>query len=94
MVVRALSSDAAYGQPVKAGSTATLTAAFDTAKISRDLAAYLNGFEQTNETFGPVRFLSKDTTIQPSQLAVAAWVQDTRTHRVLQAAFARLVPPK
>jgi hypothetical protein len=88
MVVRALSSDAAYGQPIKAGIAATLTATFSTAKVSHDLAAYLDQFEQSNESFGPIHFLSKDTTLQPSQLAIAAWVQDTRTHRVLQAAFA------
>ena len=93
MVVRALSSDAAYGQPVKAGSSATLTATFDPAKISRDLAAYLERFEQSNESFGPTHFLSKDTTLRTSQLAVAAWVQDTRTHRVLQAAFAPAIAP-
>ena len=91
MVVRALSSDAAFGQPVKAGSTATLTATFDPAKIGRDLTAYLDRFEQSNESFGPIHFLSKDTNLQTSQLAVAAWVQDTRTHRVLQAAFAPVV---
>ena len=92
MVVRALSSDAAYGDPVKAGVTATFTAAFDPAAISRGLAAYLDHFETANDTFGSFRFLTKDTTMQPSQLAVAAWVQDTRTHRVLGAAFAPASP--
>ncbi len=90
MVVRALSSDAAYGQPLKAGATATLTATFHPAEISRDLRTYLDRFEVSNESFGPVHFLSKDTTLQTSQLSVVAWVQDTRTHRVLQAAFARV----
>lgn len=92
MVVRALSSDAAFGQPVKAGSTATMSAAFNVSSISRDLAGYLDGFEQTNESFGPIHFLSKQTSLQTSRLGVAAWVQDTRTHRVLQAAFAPVVP--
>ena len=91
MVVRALSSDAGYGQPVKAGAVVTLTATFHPEGISRDLAVYLDGFEKNNDSFGSFHFLSKDTAMQTSQLAVAIWVQDTRTHRVLQAAFAPVV---
>jgi predicted negative regulator of RcsB-dependent stress response len=85
MVVRSLALPADSGLPVEPGKP--LHAIFNPAKISSNLTEYLNGYEQKNDRFGKVEFLSKDTTIHPSHMAVAAWVQDTTTHRVLQAAF-------
>jgi len=87
MVVRSLFSPADQGQAVAAGSTATLSASFDAAAISVKWAAYLSAYEMNNERYGRINFLSKDTTITPSHLAVAAWVQDSSTHHVYQAAF-------
>lgn len=87
MVVRGLSSDAAGGEPIHPGETVTHTAAFNPTVISHSLSDYLTRYERSNDRFGPVKFLSKDTAMEPGHLAVAAWVQDTVTHRVLQAAF-------
>ncbi|WP_158942258.1 hypothetical protein [Granulicella sp. S190] len=86
MVVRALSQPA----PEPIGSSKTLDATFDPATISTELKSYLDSFEQKNDRFGKIQFLSKDTTLEPSHLAVAAWVEDTTTHRVLQSAFVPL----
>jgi hypothetical protein len=85
MVVRSLAQPADSGFPVEPGKT--FDATFDPAQISSKLKDYLNAYEVKNDRFGKVEFLSKDTTIQPNRIAVAAWVQDTNTHRVLQAAF-------
>ena len=90
MVVRALAKPADSGFPLELGKTATADAAFDPAAISATLAEYLTQYEKSNDRFGPIKFISKDTTMQPELLAVAAWVQDTATHRVLQSAIVLL----
>ena len=93
MVVRALAKPADSGFPVSADGSFTLDASFDPAAISNALSSYLDTFEQHNELgFGKIKFLSKDTAMQHGHLAVAVWVQDTVTHRILQAAFAPVNP--
>ena len=81
MVVR----DATAGDPVTLGSAQTITAAFDPAEISLTLESYLSGYEKANDRYGEIHFLTKGTAMQPRSLALAAWVQDSSTHRVLQA---------
>jgi len=88
MVVRSLAQPAGSGSPVEPGKP--LEATFDSATISATLKSYLDGYEQKNDRFGKVEFLAKDTTLEPTHLAIAAWVEDTTTHRVLQAAFVSL----
>jgi hypothetical protein len=88
MVVRSLAHQAGSGSPVEPGKT--LDATFDPAAISASLKSYLDAYEQKNDRFGKVEFLAKDTTLEPDHLAVAAWVEDITTHRVLQAAFVPL----
>ncbi len=90
MVVRAVAGNPAYGQPLHPGKTEAFQAAFDHVALRRDLVAYLDGFEIKNDRFGPVRFLSKDVSLNPAKLGVVAWMQDTRTHRVMQSAFVPL----
>jgi predicted heme/steroid binding protein len=87
MVVRALAKPADSGFRVTAGDNFSLDASFDLAAISGALRTYLDDYEQHNDRFGKITFISKDTTIRPSHLAIAAWVQDSVSHRVLQAAF-------
>ena len=90
MVVRALAKPADSGFPVIAGNTVTLDASFDPAAISQSLVSYLNGYEQRNDRFGKITFLTKDTTMQPGHLSIAAWVQDSASHHVLAAALVPL----
>ena len=84
MVVRSLAKPANTGYPVTAGATANLDASFDPAAISRSLVTYLDGYEEKNEKFGKIKFISKDMTMRPEHLMVAVWVQDAVSHRVLQ----------
>ncbi len=94
MVVRSLASSAAAGQTIAAASTSAVNATFDPAAISAKWATYLTSYETGNDRFGKVKFLSKDTAMQPDRLAVAVWVQDSATHRVLQAAFLPVSPER
>ncbi len=94
MVVRSLAKAADSGFPVEIGKTATVEARFDPAAITKSLGVYLAGYEKSNDRFGPITFISTDTTMDPSHLAVAAWVEDAVTHRVLQAAFVPLTVEK
>jgi hypothetical protein len=87
MVVRSLAKPADSGFRVSAGDNFSLDASFDPVAISGALRTYLDDYEQHNKTYGKITFISKDTTIRPSHLAIAAWVQDSVSHRVLQAAF-------
>lgn len=91
MVVRSLAKPADSGFSVEPAGTFTLDASFDPAAISRSLASYLDGYEQQNDRFGKIKFLTKDTTMQPNHLAIAAWVQDSVSHRVLQTVLVPVV---
>jgi hypothetical protein len=87
MVVRSLAKPADGGFEAHADGTLSFDASFDPAAISKALTTYLDGFEEQNDRFGKIKFLTKDMTMQPGHLAVAAWVQDTLSHKVLQAAL-------
>lgn len=86
-VVRALAKPADGGFAVAPDKTLTLDATFDPAAISATLKTYLDDYAKHNDRFGPITFLSTDTTMQPSHLYIAAWVQDLKTHRVLATAI-------
>jgi len=86
MVVRSIITP--DGKPAfLAGSSSTLGATMDPAAISKKWADYLSVYEDHNDRYGKITFLSKDTSMKPQHLAVVAWVQDPSTHKVLQAAF-------
>ena len=87
MVVRSLARPAFTGFSVTPGATATLDASFDPAAITHSLTAYLDAYEQHNDRFGKIAFLSKDMTMRPDHLAIAAWVQDSVSHHVLATAL-------
>ena len=90
MVVRSLAKPADGGFEAHVDGTISMDASFDPAAISKALTAYLDGFEEQNDRFGKIKFLSKDMTMRPGHLAVAAWVQDTVSHKVLQATLVPL----
>jgi hypothetical protein len=87
MVVRSIVSPGGKAQAVSSGTSTTLHASFDPSAISAKWSTYLSAYELNNERYGRIKFLSKDTSMNPSHLAVAVWVQDASTRRVLQAAF-------
>lgn len=90
MVVRSLAKPADAGFEAHADGTATFDASFDPAAISKSLTSYLDGFEAQNDRFGKITFLTKDMSMQANHLGVAVWVQDTVSHKVLQAAYVPL----
>ena len=94
MVVRSLAKPAAAGFAAEPGAATTAEATFDPAAISQGLHAYLDDYARNNERFGQITFLTTDTTMERRHLAVAAWVQDAVTHRVLAAAIAPLSEPQ
>ena len=89
MVVRALAKPADTGFALTPGATASLDASFDPAAIIRTNSTYLDGYEQHNDRFGKIAFLTKDTTLQPGHLSIVAWVQDSVSHHILAS---ELVP--
>ncbi|AXC11574.1 hypothetical protein ACPOL_2250 [Acidisarcina polymorpha] len=94
MVMRALAKPADSGFSVALNESSSLDASFDPAAISQSLTSYLDGFEQKNDRFGKITFLTKDMTMEPQHLAIAAWVQDSVTHRVLQSAYVPVGEPQ
>lgn len=90
MVVRSLAKPAGDGFPVETGKSATFEASFEPKEISGKLSQYLTEFEKGNDRFDKFEFISKDTHIDPKHLSIAAWVQDTTSHRILQSAFTPL----
>lgn len=92
MVVRALAKPVAEGFPINLTGSSTASAAFDPATISQSLETYLTAFEHHNSKFGTAHFLMKDTTLPLDQLAVAAWVEEPKTHHIVAASFVPLQP--
>lgn len=92
MVVRALAKPSTEGFPIGVTGSSTASFTFDSAAISQALGTYLTAFEHHNEKFGIAHFLMKDTSLPLNQLAVAAWVEDPKTHHVVAAAFVPLQP--
>ena len=90
MVVRSLARDG-DGFAVEPGTGCAVQYTFDTHKISDGLKSYLDGYEKSNERFGPITFIKKMDSINPAGLSVVAFVQDAKTRNVLQAAYAPVV---
>ena len=90
MVVRDLAKPTADAFPVALTGPSTASFTFDPAAVSSSLSKYLADFAQHNDRFGAPHFLTTDTTLPLDQLAVAAWVEDLISHRVVAAAYAPL----
>lgn len=89
MVVRAIANF-----PLDAASE-SVEHTFDPAAVEAKNLEYLNNFEKHDERHnkdGKFRWTQKMHSIDPAKLAVAAFVQDTKTREVLQAAYTGLDP--
>lgn len=73
------------------GSSTEIKASFAPSAISAAWSKYLSSYEENNDRFGRVQFLSKDASMVPDHLAVAVWIEDEVTHRVLDSAFTQLM---
>lgn len=89
MVVRGMAGD--DGFPVEPGKASSVDYIFDIPKISSELKTYLDNYEKSNDRYGPITFIQKMYAINPADLSIVAFVQDTATKHVLQAAYARVV---
>lgn len=87
MVVRGMAGKDNGGFAVASGKTAEFDCSFDLAKISSDLKKYLDDYEQNNDRYGKFTFSEEKYAIDPANLAVAAFVQDSKTRHVLQATY-------
>jgi hypothetical protein len=77
------------GKGDEATATGTsMVADFDLRALAVGLRAFLDTYELHNDRYGQVHFVTKDFPLDPAQLAVVAWVENVRTHEVLQSAFA------
>ncbi len=89
MVVRSLAGgDREF--PIQPGKPCDVQYTFDIPKISAGLKTYLDGYEKANDRFGPITFIREMDSIDPADLSVVAFVQDTKTKHVLQAAYAKV----
>jgi hypothetical protein len=88
MVVRSLGGEKAKGFPVDRATATTVEQTFDIEKITGELKAFLNDFEKERKmTF---KHYQRKYEINEGNLSIAAFVQDTKNRRVLQAAFVKV----
>jgi hypothetical protein len=83
MVVRSLAGKDAAGFEIGRQKTTVVDHAFDLGKIATELKAHLENYEKERK----VTFIRKMDRIDERTLSVAAFVQDTKSKQVLQAAF-------
>jgi len=89
MVVRSVARDD-EGFPVEPGKDCDVEYTFDIPKIGEGLKSYLDGYEKSNDRFGPITFIQEMYAIDPANLSVVAFVQDIKTKHVLQASYVRV----
>jgi len=88
MVVRSIAKPSPDGFSVASAGHSGAAFTFDPASVSASLAKYLDAFAKHDDRFGATHFLITDTSLPLDRLAVAAWVEDPKTHKVVAAAFA------
>lgn len=90
MVARSIASF-----PLKGEKRMSETHTFDLAAVAAELEKHLNEFEKYDERHnkdGSFRFMERKSQINAGDLAVVAFVQDSKTKEVLQAAYAEAKP--
>jgi tetratricopeptide (TPR) repeat protein len=91
MVVRSLGGTDAGGFPVDAAKPTSVEVTFDLAKITQELKAQLDQFEEKRKD-DKFQFSSKKHEIDPNALSVIAFVQDDGSQQILQAVSIKLKP--
>jgi hypothetical protein len=87
MVARAMAGTDGNGFAIDPSVAKVYDATFDVSEVSDGLQSYLDGYEKENDRFGPVQFSEKKYLIELENVAVVAFVQDSESKRVLQAAY-------
>jgi len=88
MVVRSIAKPSPDGFPVAFAGHSSAAFTFNPASVSASLSKYLDAFAKHDDRFGATHFLMTDTSLPLDRLAVAAWVENPKTHKVVAAAFA------
>jgi thiol-disulfide isomerase/thioredoxin len=88
MVVRSLAGKDAGGFPLDAGKPLQVDYTFDLAKVVADAKDALDQFE-TKRGNG-FKFAERKSDVDPKNLVVVAFLQDTDTKKVLQAAYVKV----
>ncbi|HKQ77815.1 MAG TPA: tetratricopeptide repeat protein, partial [Blastocatellia bacterium] len=89
MVVRDLAGPGASGFRLRATQPMTFEHAFDLARLTSDLKAQLEEYEQRNSGF---KFAEKKHTLDAGALSVVAFVQDEASLHILQASHSAVKP--
>ena len=84
MVVRNMAGDG-EGLPVAKKGTTKTEVQFDLAAISSAQDRYLDAMQKGTDRFEPFVFPARSSAIDSKALRVVAFVQDAKSHRVLQA---------
>jgi thiol-disulfide isomerase/thioredoxin len=92
MVVRAFGGEKGEGYPVEAAG-GHASAAWDLDAVSKAIKDHLDDYEAKGHRGESFTFLEKKYAINRGNLAVVAFVQDSKTRQVLQAAWADLATP-
>jgi hypothetical protein len=93
MVVRSIAKPSPDGFSVACAGHSRAAFTFDPASVSASLAKYLGTFAKHDDRLGVTHFLMTDTSLPLDRLAIAAWVEDPKTHKVVAAAFAPIGSP-
>jgi tetratricopeptide (TPR) repeat protein len=91
MVVRSLGGDKEAGFGLKAGN-ASIKQDFDLSAVSSELKKSLDDYEVAGHRGEQFTFSEKKYQIDPSDLSVVAFVQDSTSKHVLQAVYVKVNP--
>jgi hypothetical protein len=87
MVLRNLANLEKDGFAIQADGATNVDYSFDVAKISRELKSYLEYYQENNDRYGKFKFVEFKDAIDANNLAVVAFIQDSKTKHILQSSF-------
>jgi len=92
MVVRSMAGADGTGLGIKSKGPETFTWDFDLNKISTAIKQHLDEYEAGGHRGNTFTFVEKKFAIDPTDLSVAAFVQDAKTKAILQAVILKIKP--
>lgn len=92
MVVRAFGGEKGEGYPLQAAG-GNFAASFDLDVVSKAIKEHLDDYESKGHRGETFKFIEKKYAINRGNLAIVAFVQDSKTKHVLQAAWMDLAAP-
>ncbi len=68
---------------IQPSESSTHTAVFDLTAIETSLKSYLDGFEESNERFGKVKFMAKPLGLSAANMTAVAFIEDPSNKSIL-----------